>query len=102
MQLKPQKIGHKLLKFCLGVSGKGRGGPNCPLEPFFDDKNLQKRAKIQNQAYVHRLYDLCTRNRKSYLMIDSSAVEHWAHNLRVQGSSLTVSKLLKWTKFGPL
>ena len=52
MQLGLQKNGHKLLKFCLGISGIGRGGPNCPLEPFFDDKNLQKRAKIENQGHL--------------------------------------------------
>ena len=50
MQLEPRIIGHKL-KFCLGISGKGRGGPNRPLEPFFDDKNLQKYPKIENQAH---------------------------------------------------
>ena len=52
MHLKLRKTGHKLLKFCLGISGKGRGGPNCPLEPFFDDKNLQKCAKIENQGHL--------------------------------------------------
>ena len=71
------------VEILLWCKWQGSGWTDCPLEPIFDDKSLQKRAKIQNQAYVHRLYELCTRNRKSYLMIDSSAVEYWAHNLRV-------------------
>ena len=53
MQLEPRKIGHKLLKFCLGISGMGRGGRNCPLEPFFDDKHLQKYPKIENQGHFN-------------------------------------------------
>ena len=65
MQLEPQKIGHKLLKFCLGISGKGRGGPNCPLEPFFENKNL---PKIENQGHISKLYDPSTKNRKFYQM----------------------------------
>ena len=52
MQLKLRKTGHKLLKCCLGISGIGRGGPNCPLEPFFDEKNFLK-SKIKDTLASH-------------------------------------------------
>ena len=102
MQLEPRKIGHKLLKFCLGISGKGRGGPNCPLEPFFDDKNLQKFVKIENQGHFSKQYDPSTRNQKFYQMKDSSVVELWPHNPEVMSSNPDTARNGKWNFFGSL
>ena len=102
MQLEPRKIGHKLLKYCLGISGKGRGGPNHPLEPFFDDKNVQKNAKITNQGQLSWPYDPTTRNRNFHQMKDSSVVEPWSHNPRVMGSSPGIARKGKWIFLGSL
>ena len=97
MQLELQKIGHKLLKFCLGVSGKGRGGPNHPLEPFFDDKNVQKYPKIENQGHFSMPNDPSTRNRNFYQMKDSSVVEPWSSNPKVMGSNPDRTINGKWS-----
>ena len=102
MQLELQKNGHKLLKFCLGISGMGRGGPNSPLEPFFEDKNVQKCAEIENQGHFSKQYDPSTRNRKFYQMKDSSVVELWSHNPEVMSSNPDTARSGKWNFLGSL